>query len=209
MMSIRWKRSILHDVMQIRLWFLIFVFMFVVSTTGCVSFQRGAYQVDIFTEMHYTQAYRSQEPPRLYPPSGAVPFQADGTDKPVWQYSEGELVLVKTSDTVEQGKALFGVNCAVCHGASGLGDGAMENFLIKWGGILPPDLTGDIPSGRSDGDLVELINSGGSTKLTFAKLGINPPSEVSDPISMPEFDKLLAQDEVQMLVHYLRDIQGQ
>jgi len=209
MMAIRWKKSILHDVMRIRLWILLFVLMSMVLATGCVSFQRGAYQVDIFTEMHYTQAYRSQEPPRLYPPSGAVPFQIAGVDKPVWEYSKGEIVLVKTSDTVEQGKALFGVNCAVCHGVSGVGNGTMEDFLIKWGGILPPDLTGDIPSGRSDSDLVELINSGGSTKLTFAQLGIDPPSEVTDPITMPEFSKLLKQDEVQMLVHYLRNIQGQ
>ena len=31
------------------------------------------YVYDIFTEMHYSQSYRLQEPPRLLPPAQSVP----------------------------------------------------------------------------------------------------------------------------------------
>jgi mono/diheme cytochrome c family protein len=161
--------------------------------------------VDIFSEMHYTQMYRSQEPPRLYPATGSVPFLLVGAGPLVVE----QVTLAKTADTVNQGKALFGVNCAVCHGLSGKGDGSMKSFLLKWGGILPPDLTTSATAGRSDSDLLGLISEGGATKLTFAQIGLEPPPAVDKPISMPTFKKLLSQEERWMLVHYLRDLQGQ
>ena len=205
MMVNLWRRSVLSHDRRLRLSLLIAVFLLGVVSTGCVSFGRGAYQVDIFTEMHYTQAYRSQEPPRLYPATGSVPFQLVGAGPLVVE----ELTLAKTADTVDLGMDLYGVNCAVCHGDAGIGDGPMEDFLIKWGGIRPPDLTSPTTAGRSDDDLLGLISEGGSTKLTFAQLGIAPPAEIDNRISMPIFRKLLTQEERWMLVHYLRDLQGQ
>jgi mono/diheme cytochrome c family protein len=205
MMVNLWRNSAPAHGRRLRPGLLVAVFFLGVVATGCVSFQRGAYQVDIFTEMHYSQVYRSQEPPRLYPAIGSVPFQLVGAGPLVVE----ELTLVKTADTVDQGLGLYGVNCAVCHGVSGIGDGPMKEFLIKWGGILPPDLTSPTTAGRSDDDLLGLISEGGSTKLTFAQLGIAPPPEIDNRISMPIFKKLLTQEERWMLVHYLRDLQGQ
>jgi mono/diheme cytochrome c family protein len=170
-----------------------------------VSFGRGTYQVDIFSEMHYTQVYRSQEPPRLYPATGSVPFLLVGPGTLVVE----DVTLAKTADTVNQGVGLYAVNCAVCHGLSGKGDGPMRSFLLKWGGILPPDLTSPATVGRSDNDLLGLISEGGATKLTFAQIGLDIPTQVDKPISMPTFKKLLTQDERWMLVYYLRDLQGQ
>ena len=206
MMVNLWRKStLLSPGRRLRPGLLIAVFLLGVAATGCVSFGRGAYQVDIFSEMHYTQVYRSQEPPRLYPAAGSVPFLLVGAGPLVVE----ELTLVKTANTVNQGMDLYGVNCAVCHGVSGKGDGPMKEFLVKWGGILPPDLTSSTTTGRSDNDLLGLISEGGSTKLTFAQLGLAPPPEVDKPISMPIFRKLLTPEERWMLVYYVRDLQGQ
>ena len=186
---------------------LVTVLLLVTVTTGCASFGRGTYQVDIFTEMHYNQAYRSQEPPRLYPPTGSVPFQLMGSSPLVVVEGPGVL-FKKTESTVAQGGTLFAVNCVVCHGQAGMGDGSIEDYLLKWGGILPPDLTSSTTVGRSDTELLDLISEGGSTKLTFAQLGMETPDAVDKPISMPIFKKLLTEEERWMLVHYVRDLQG-
>lgn len=200
-----WRKSALSPGRRRRPGLLVAVLFLGVAATGCVSFGRGAYQVDIFSEMHYTQVYRSQEPPRLYPATGSVPFLLVGAGTLVVE----EVTPAKTADTVIRGKALFGVNCAVCHGLSGKGDGPMKSFLLKWRGILPPDLTSSVTAGRSDNDLLGLISEGGATRLTFAQIGLEPPPAVDKPISMPVFKKLLSQEERWMLVHYLRDLQGQ
>ena len=199
------KTSALSRYGRLRPGLVVAVLLLGVAAMGCVSFGRGTYQVDIFSEMHYTQVYRSQEPPRLYPATGSVPFQLVGSGPLVVE----KLSLAVTADTVDQGMGLYEVNCAVCHGLSGTGDGPMKRFLIKWGGILPPDLLSSTTAGRSDDVLLGLIGEGGSTKLTFADLGLEPPPEVSNPITMPVFKKLLTPEELWMVVHYVRDLQGQ
>ena len=88
--NLRRKSALPHN-RRLRPGLLAAVFLLGLAATGCVSFQRGAYQVDIFTEMHYTQAYRSQEPPRLYPAKGSVPFLLVGQGPLVVK----ELILTK------------------------------------------------------------------------------------------------------------------
>ena len=48
--------------------------LLVVLGTVALACSTGSYPVDVFTEMHYQQSYRSQEPPRLMPAEGAVPL---------------------------------------------------------------------------------------------------------------------------------------
>ena len=178
---------------------LIAVLLLGVAATGCVSFQRGAYQVDIFTEMHYTQMYRSQEPPRLYPAQGSMPFMLVGADPLVVE----KFALTKTRDTVSQGNDLFGVNCVVCHGTSGKGDGPMRDFLVKSQSISPADITGPATVAASDAELLSFIGGGG--RIGFFSIQAGAPS----PSTMPIFKKLMTQEEQWQLVHYIRDLQGQ
>ena len=46
---------------------------------GCFT-RTGSNKVQIFTEMHYSQSYRSQEIPRLLPPEGAIPIDGKGIE---------------------------------------------------------------------------------------------------------------------------------
>ena len=51
-----------------------------VKVGGSISFElpvfpkTGSHAVQVFSEMHYSPAYRSQEVPRILPPEGSVPI---------------------------------------------------------------------------------------------------------------------------------------
>ena len=50
----------------------------IIAASGCLA-KSGTYApIDWAAEMHYTQTYRPQEPPRLDSPPGAVPFKFAG-----------------------------------------------------------------------------------------------------------------------------------
>ncbi len=176
-----------------------------VAAIGCLPWGRGAYQVDVFGEMHYTQVHRSQEPPRLYPPEGAVPFQLVG---------EGSLevrqmtAMDMSGQNAAMGEKLYAVNCAVCHGMTGKGDGSMSPFLLKWNAVAPTDLTGAATVERDDQMLFDLISEGGPTKLALADAG-QDSNIVGNTISMPVFWKLLNEEERWALVHHVRGLQSQ
>ena len=176
-----------------------------VAALGCLPWGRGAYQVEIFGEMHYSQVYRSQEPPRLYPPEGSMPFNPVGDGSlEVHQM----MAMDSTADSMALGEKLYAVNCAVCHGAAGLGDGAMNPFLQKWSALAPPDLTAETTVNRTDEVLFGLISEGGATKLTFAEAGVPAAPAVDRTISMPVFRKMLTEKERWALVHYVRGLQS-
>ena len=51
-----------------------------VKVGGAITFdlpvfpKTGSHAVQVFSEMHYSPAYRSQEVPRIFPPEGSVPI---------------------------------------------------------------------------------------------------------------------------------------
>ncbi len=176
-----------------------------VAAIGCLPWGRGAYQVDVFGEMHYTQVHRSQEPPRLYPPEDSVPFQLVGDGS----LEVHQMMAMEMSDqSAAMGESLYAVNCAVCHGMAGKGDGSMSPFLLKWGAVAPTDLTATATVERTDEMLFDLISEGGPTKLALAEAG-QDSNIVGNTISMPVFWKLLNEKERWALVHHVRALQSQ
>jgi mono/diheme cytochrome c family protein len=96
-----------------------------VAAVGCA---QGTYPLDIFYEMHYQQSYSPHEPPRLYAPASAVPWFPPP----------------EATSFTDEGQHLYLVNCSMCHGASGNGDGPVLQRMINVYGYqpaLPPDLT--------------------------------------------------------------------
>ena len=173
--------------------------LLLIAAAGCLPFGRGTYPVDIFAEMHYTQSYKSQEPPRLYPAPGAVPFMSVGAGPLMVE----EMTPAMSTATAEKGGELYAVNCIACHGQAGKGDGPMRAHLMRVGSIVPADVTGAATVNTADDDLFTYIGSGGRIGFAFRLAGQPSTS------TMPEFDKLLTPEERWSLVYYLRDLQSQ
>ena len=183
--------------------------------TGCANAgpSRGSYPLDWFTEMHYNASFKTQEPPSLSAPTEGVPTTAGrGVDYVLdlsiplpleVSYSTEEARELQNpvprSDVV-LGSQVFQVNCAVCHGTAGVGDGPMAEKLAEAGYRTPPaNLTAAGPTvAKPDGEVYQIITKG------FAGAYGLP----AERFVMPAFDKLLTAEERWALVHYIRSLQG-
>ena len=169
-----------------------------VVSLGCLPLGRGTNQVDLFGEMHYSQSYKSQQPPRLYPAVDGVTFQsAGGVSASVIKETQTGY----SGDESTDAAYLYDVNCQVCHGNSGIGDGPMKAFLSKWKGMPPANFV--VASGTStDEEIFSYISDGGRAGYVASQAGVQSPSP------MPSFKKLLSDDERWALVEYVRVLQG-
>jgi len=161
----------------------------------------GTYPLDFFYEMHYQPSYESQEPPRLMPASGAVPVT--GREVPLSEGMDWDQINAIENPIagvgVETGAQLFAINCAMCHGTSGRGDGqVLQTMMEKYG--HEPNLTGNINLsilfGQSDGYLF----------TTISNRDLRPDANLSRLRVMPQFQKLLTVEERWMLVNYLHTL---
>ena len=125
--------------------------------------QTGSHAVQVFSEMHFSPAYRSQEVPRLLPPDGSVPVTgAEIKRLDVEQFKELSL----TQDALsayddERANRLYQVNCQVCHGRNLDGAGPIttlkstrndgSNALNK--GSMPVNLNSERVRTLSDGEI--------------------------------------------------------
>ena len=151
-----------------------------VLLAGCsnAGTSRGSYPVDWFTEMHYHQSFKIQEPPSLSAPSEAVPAGAwqgvgyvlDLSEPLAWdadytleQVKELRNPLPGNDATVALGAGVFQTNCAVCHGPAGLGDGPMVQRLDEAGYSprVSMDLTAAGPTFEMpDGEFYQIVTRG-------------------------------------------------
>ena len=134
---------------------------------------RGSYPLDIFYEMHYQQSYKSHEPPRLSGVADAVPW-----------YPAPKSTVSGTNT----GEYLFTVNCAICHGTEGKGDGPVLVKIVNTYGYelldsIPPDLTSD---------KVQRMGVDGTQGFM-----------VSGAVLMPSFKKLLNAEERLLIAEYI------
>ena len=139
------------------------------AVVGC---SQGSYPLDIFYEMHYQQSYKAHEPPRLSAPASAVPVYAPRQ---------------ATSFTLD-GEHLFEVNCSMCHGAAGRGDGPVLKKMMEQYGYqpvpgVPPDLTSD-----------QVVIMGEVGIGGFMRSGV---------VIMPNFSKLLNDEEMRLVAEYV------
>ncbi len=179
-----------------RILLLVVVLVLAIAGTGCLA-KSGTYApIDWAAEMHYNQAYRAQEPPRLASPLGAVPFKFASDTRELTRepaigpadYSGLISPVTRSAATSAAGAEVFRVNCSMCHGTGGQGDGRVSEFLVAYGYISAPNLTTDGTAAKSDGDIYGIMTN-----------GINV---------MPTFKNLLSPSDRWLLVDYIRQLQG-
>ncbi|MBI2918699.1 MAG: cytochrome c [Chloroflexi bacterium] len=156
--------------------------------SACAS--TGAYPREVFTEMHYTQSYRSQEPPRLKPAPLSVPITGRAVEPATFlEAQETANPVPLTAGTMERARALYAVNCAMCHGAQGRGNSYIATLFGQAGTTPPVDFASDRVKARNPGQV-----------YWFLTVGLG---------NMPPFGKLLTSEERWLLVHYVRSVAGQ
>ncbi len=170
--------------------------LFALVAAACSVQETTSYPVDIFTEMHYSQSQRAQEPPRLQPPAQSVAYESVGGPEVPLAVPEFQ----RRPYDPEVAGELYAVNCAVCHGVTGEGDGpavphlksnlsfySTQTGLIMGdtGRRLPPNLK-ESRGTLGDAGLAAFIRSGGNSV-------------------MPQFDKFLAEEEIWDIVAYIQD----
>ena len=147
----------------------------VLLAVGMIGCGQGTYPLDIFYEMHYSQSYKSGEPPRLAGVENAVPVD--------W-------IPAPKSTAINTGEHLYTVNCSLCHGASGKGDGPVLNLMMEQYGYEPavtPDLTSQVVTAMGFQGIQGMMVSG----ITV----------------MPSFSKLLTTEEIEMIADYVMTLE--
>lgn len=155
---------------------------------GCVPKSGSNAPLDWAAEMHYSQTARSQEPPRLAAPAGAVPVTGREVGRSLVEWAGVPNPVPDTPQALALGAELYRVNCAMCHGLEGRGDGPMAPILQQSNYIAPPDLTGPVTTAKTDGDLFGIVTNG--------------------IVVMPKFRQLLTPEERWLIVHHVRALQG-
>lgn len=105
------------------------------------------------TDMENQPWVNYQEGPLIYPPENSIPIQ-------------GETILLDAAITnpippddvsIERGRLLYLVHCALCHGENGQGDGPLaEYFTVR----APNDLTAPYIASLFDSSLFRTISYG-------------------------------------------------
>ncbi len=161
-------------------------------TSACAVQESNTYPVEIFSEMHYSQAFKAQEPPRLAPPADSVVFKTAGGASQTYNVPDKQ---ERAYDPVVAGN-LYQVNCSVCHGISGLGDGKAVRHITSGSSFYattqgsaypaPPDLVESAASRLTERD----------TMVAFVTSGA---------VVMPSFGKLLPEEDIRDIVNYIFD----
>lgn len=111
-------------------------------------------------------------PPRGNP-QGSVPVY--GTAAPEFMYARTSLALESMSglvnpvpmsqESVDRGRKAYQINCAVCHGPLGAGNGVVLKY-----GVYPPALNGTATQARSDGYIFAVIRNGKNLMPSYNRI---------------------------------------
>jgi len=146
--------------------------------------QTNTYPVEIFSEMHYSQAYKSQEPPRLKPAKSSVVFQK----------SSDETLIISKNKIIyneQSAKNLYRVNCSMCHGINLDGNGSVAKYITSNNSIDPYE--------KSPPNLIESAKSNTYPNMKSMVRFI----EDAGRGPMPKYSKLLHESEIHEIVSYI------
>ena len=162
--------------------------LFALLASACSVQETNAYPVDTFTEMHYAQSNRMQEPPRLQPPAESVGGADASLAVPATQR--------RAYDAQVAGE-LYRINCSACHGVNGEGNGPAAAHLQA------SDSFYFAKNSAKYGPPADLVATRGqrTEEIWFGTIN-------NGIVVMPAFDKLLSEEEIWDIVTYLFDTQN-
>ena len=118
-------------------------------------------KIDFPTNMNEQFSYGFEQGPRLAAPDSSVPVQ--GPD--LIGGEPASLPVPSSPNSIQRGKTLFGINCQMCHGAGGTGNGAVGAFFTP----KPFDLTSSKVQNLQDDEIFVVITQGFGVMPPFAE----------------------------------------
>ena len=116
-------------------------------------FSYDVIKIDWPSFMEIQPSFKPMENP-LPPPERSIPVEGaiaiPGMGAPQNPVTADEASLAR-------GKELFAINCKMCHGDNGQGDGPIAPFLVNY---KPANLTSPLLKALSDGDVFLIITNG-------------------------------------------------
>ena len=144
-------------------------------------------KIDWISFMEIQPSYRAMEDP-LPLPAGSVPIQGaaymPGAGAPLNPVKADPI-------SIERGKQFYDLDCALCHGAQGKGDGPLAKPLKH----KPPNLTAANVVALSDGDIFMIITNGLAAAPGFKG-------------GMPALRENLSAGDRWDVINYLHTLQG-
>lgn len=110
-------------------------------------------KIDWPSFMEIQPSFKLMEDP-LPPPDRSIPIEG-----PIAIPGLGAPENPRPADeaSIARGAELYAINCQMCHGPTGQGNGPIAPFLINF---KPADLTTDVAQSKSDGSIFLTISSG-------------------------------------------------
>jgi mono/diheme cytochrome c family protein len=140
-----------RDTGMLRFWGGFVVFLIIVISVGGL-FVYDVVRIPFPSQMIEQESIAAQQGPRLAAPVSAVPVQ--GSILVNGQPSNNPVAA--SADSLQRGKILFSIDCELCHGATGVGNGKVSAFLDK----KPADLTSAKVQALEDDDIYMVIMQG-------------------------------------------------
>ena len=174
--------------------------------------QSNTYPLEFFSEMHYSPAHKAQEPDSLLIPAEAIPFEFDT--------ARTEQTVVNVPDTKElpynaqDAANLYRINCSICHGQSGLGDGPAAQHLTNSNNIYAAQYGVNY---KGPANLIDVRNRytadtevGKTYLVTTVSDGIcsSTTSESGECVQvMPGFGTTLKEEDIRAISNFVLDAQ--
>jgi len=160
--------------------------------TSCVKNDKNSPGFEYMPDMYRTEAYMAGEGNPLFadsmtnrlPVEGTIPFSFDRTRMMnVMPYSfpnsaggrDSAIAFLKnplqrTDENVAEGKRLFDIYCAVCHGKTGAGDGSVVKILLAKEnyGLQPPAYNSDQLKNATEGQIFHVMQYGKGNMGSYA-----------------------------------------
>ena len=150
-------------------------------------------KIDWIGFMEIQPSYGNQEQPL------PVPTQSIPVEGPAYIPGEGAPNNPVPADeaSIARGAELFAINCQMCHGETGQGNGTIAAFLVK---KKPANLTSELVQSKSDGSLFLAMTNG----IWNQENTLFPDVEFSG--QMPPLNENLTVRDRWDLVNYIRSL---